>query len=540
MKKTINQIKAELEEIANAHQQVNTFFWGDLLRAWKEEEIEYPLMCAYYPDASFLYNQTELQLVVIIADKHYKDWNINLDEVESDTLQIARDIFNTINSSKRWNNLLRVDGCTVNKFINDTGDECAGHTMTFNIKLRENSGVCGLPMGNYDFDQVVSSGECEDATYTVEYADGTLIESGTIPSGGSKTVTVPDCPTCDDATWTLKDTAGNVLNTGTIASGGSADIVSPDATAVLKDSAGTTLSTTTILSGGTDNITAPDASVTINGDNSFPDIKSGGSENIVVENTEGTPVGAYDGGSSSWVLPNSDINVNSVNEGSVVSVKDIDINVTDSNGSVTPDSVTIVGNTVTIDVPDSSPTPVGATLMRSGAQTVYRTGDDADTKDERRATDFFTLANANPFGTTSRFTDELGGGTYTNNIVIDWSTYDKVAGTVLGYYRLSLSSVNWSTQIDAALALSIGTFTTGWRLWNINECVNILNYNIGNAALSYSPFNNSGTGNYHTSTSRDATFAMKRNGMQVFLDAKSNSSSGIAVRTFTVTGTTLT
>jgi hypothetical protein len=62
----------------------------------------------------------------------------------------------------------------------------------------EVNGYCveAIPMG------VIPSGggECADATYVVEYADGTPIESGTITSGGSVTVVVPDCPECEDAT----------------------------------------------------------------------------------------------------------------------------------------------------------------------------------------------------------------------------------------------------------------------------------------------------------------------------------------------------
>ena len=180
---------------------------------------------------------------------------------------------------------------------------------------------------------------------------------------------------------------------------------------------------------------------------------------------------------------------------------------------------------------------VGATLMKTGQVTSFRTGDDGAFQ-AGRAVDFFTLENAGPFG-TKRFTDELGGQTYANNIVIDWSTYDVNLGKVLGYCRNTIASTDWNTMIDNCLALSIGTFTTGWRLWNMHECVNILNLGIGNTSLNYSPMNNSDSGNFHTSTSRDASFALKRNGMQVFLDAKTNNSSGIAVRTFTVSGTTL-
>jgi hypothetical protein len=76
-----------------------------------------------------------------------------------------------------------------------------------------------------------------------------------------------------------------------------------------------------------------------------------------------------------------------------------------------------------------------AKLMKTGQTTSYRTGDDGDLEVGRNV-DFFTLAENNPFGTTDRFTDELGGSTYTNNIVIDWSTYD--GSTVLGWRRTQM------------------------------------------------------------------------------------------------------
>jgi hypothetical protein len=82
-----------------------------------------------------------------------------------------------------------------------------------------------------------------------------------------------------------------------------------DATANLFDTNGNLLSTTPIASGATEAIIAPDATILINGDNSFPTIPSGGLENIVVENTAGTPVGSYDGNTNSWVLPDTDIEV---------------------------------------------------------------------------------------------------------------------------------------------------------------------------------------------------------------------------------------
>jgi hypothetical protein len=243
-------------------------------------------------------------------------------------------------------------------------------------------------------------------------------------------------------------------------------------------------------------------------------------------------------------LPDSQINVNGSNEGNVVSVKTIDVNITDGTSTVVPDAVSLSGNTLDIEVPGA---PIGAKLIKTGQTTSYRTGDDGDLE-EGRATDFLTLASNNPFGNTNRFTDELGGSTYANDIVIDWSTYN---GTdVLGYYRIPLPSNTWANQIDACLALSISTFTSGWRMANFKEFDNIHSkddtlFSGRFDALNYTPFNIS-LGNYlSTSTSRDASFSIGYllnpfGNFGINLISKSSSYQCIAVRTFTVIGTTLT
>ena len=186
---------------------------------------------------------------------------------------------------------------------------------------------------------------------------------------------------------------------------------------------------------------------------------------------------------------------------------------------------------------------VGATLMKSGQTTSYRTGDDGDLE-AGRATDFTTLASNNPFGNTNRFTDELGGTTYTNNIVIDWSTYD--GATVLGYKRTATNTTSggWNNAIDTSLAISISPFTTGWRLANANEWNNILNRELSNP-LGYAPFS-AFIQSYssHTSTTYKAAPSAYCWGIStlgsIFAKDKNENSSNLAVRTFTVTGTTLT
>jgi hypothetical protein len=188
---------------------------------------------------------------------------------------------------------------------------------------------------------------------------------------------------------------------------------------------------------------------------------------------------------------------------------------------------------------------VGATLMKSGQTTSYRTGDDGDLE-AGRATSFSVLSADNPFGNTNRFTDELGGTTYTNNIVIDWSTYD--GSTVLGISRVAIATgQTWNTAIDDSLSYSVGTFTSGWRLPNIREIMNLMNFaNDQNNILNYSPLNLSSSGRvYWSSTTNLAatTQAYVLNNVGVMnLASKTTSTSYtyFRVRTFTVTETTLT
>jgi hypothetical protein len=180
-----------------------------------------------------------------------------------------------------------------------------------------------------------------------------------------------------------------------------------------------------------------------------------------------------------------------------------------------------------------------AQLMKTGQTVSYRTGDDGDLEAGRN-TSFTVLAENNPFGNTNRFTDELGGQTYTKNIVIDWSTYD--GSTVLGYRRTNFGgAATWNQAIDGCLAVSISPFTSGWRLPNRNEVQNI----ILQSTINYSPLNiTSGNINMWTSTSwtgnpTSLAYAFVFGNATITLLAKTSTADYIPCRTFTVTGTTL-
>ena len=180
-----------------------------------------------------------------------------------------------------------------------------------------------------------------DATYTVEYLNGTPIQSGNIPSGGFQLIQVPNPITCADAVVNVNSVffdnvaSGGTLNIQVRKSSGSNLVGSKqgqhwriaDSTAVLKTSGGATISTTSIRAEESEDITAPDATV---------------------ENSNATYTDTVVSGGT-LVLPDVDVDVNGVNEGMIPSVQNIDIILTDGTNQVTPNDVTVVGNVVTIE-----------------------------------------------------------------------------------------------------------------------------------------------------------------------------------------------
>jgi len=187
--------------------------------------------------------------------------------------------------------------------------------------------------------------------------------------------------------------------------------------------------------------------------------------------------------------------------------------------------------------------PIGAKLLKTGQTVSYKANDDGDLEAGRNSS-FLALLGNNPYGNLKRFLDELGTEIFTNKIVIDWSTYDGT--TVLGYRSTSsATAVSWNDAIDGASAVSIGTFTNKWRLPNVREMQNIMNFGnaFTNGAFNYSPFNNTDTLFWTSNTLNGSTankFYVFNFGFGINFQDQANTLKYIAVRTFTVTGTTLT
>jgi hypothetical protein len=491
------KILQKLDAFCNAHLQIKKFMgeFREQMPNFSTLDERYPVVFATPVSDSEDLNTNQFTLEIYCVDIIQKD-RANINTIVSDCHLILKDMFIYYRDDNDLD--LDVVGTASISFVNNFDlDYVAGAVMTITFEVA-GYGSCEIPM--------------EPIT--------------------------PVTNECEPAILIVKDSDDNILYTLTVDSGDTYTQEISDATAVLKDTSGTVLSTTSILAEGSEDITAPDATYTVQYENGTPiesgSIVSGGS--VLVEIPD--PV----------VCEDVDLYVGEANVGSFPSGSDVFVKVIQDGLEVIPQDVTVVDDEVSIILEDSTPcppVPIGATLMKTGQTISYRTGDDGDIE-AGRDVDFFTLASPNPFNNTNRFTDELGGQTYANDIVIDWSTYN--GATVFGLSRINIATgVNWDTAIDNCLAYSVGSFTSGWRLPNMKEIFNLVNYaNVPGSFINYSPINLNQIGRLYWSSNTviggtSQAYGLNNVGMTAqFVKTSTTFLTYFPVRTFTVTGTTLT
>lgn len=186
-------------------------------------------------------------------------------------------------------------------------------------------------------------------------------------------------------------------------------------------------------------------------------------------------------------VADNDISVNGTLVTSIDATDPLDVLLTDTNANtITPTTVTYHGNHhhLHIEIDTTSFVPVGAKLMKTNQTVSYATGDDGDFEAGRDLS-FDVLWKNNPFGNNKRFTDTLGTQVFSNNWIIDWSTF--ADNKVLGYYVNIGGGVNWATAVSNSLGTHGGF--SGCRLANIRELFNIANFNSAVGCLNYLPFN---------------------------------------------------
>ena len=481
----------KLETFFNAHIQVKKFGgeFREQMPNFSTLDERYPLVYVVPTSETSGMNTNVFTLDIYCVDIIQKD-RANINTILSDTQLILNDLYLYYTDGSDLSIDILVDP-TMTPLNNFDLDYVAGWVGTFTFEVNQYS-VCEIPLEPITPVTV----ECLPANYLVEYQNGTDIQSGTIPSGGSLTIQVPDPIECEPAIAQLVNTNDLLLLTESIDCGTTEQIIAPDGIVHLRKADNATIHIEAIPSGETEN----------------------------------------------YIVANNNITVNQVSPFTIHATDPLNIRLhNQSGGDITPTSVVYNGiaNHVTCTIDTSSFVPVGATLQKTGQTVSYNTGDDGDTE-RGRLTNFLTLPSNNPFGNTNRFTNKNGNQGYGGGVAFDWSTYN--GSTVLAYYFGDSTTRPWATQLTQYTGSTI-VGLNGWNLFNIYEAMNIMDFSFPSGFLyNYPPFNLTRRYMWVSTNQTGATgISTETAGPNPFTNGtKTNGLWGIWVRVCNVSGTNIT
>ena len=155
----LKQIIDDLHNIANHHEQISSFGFGDLhqitMDVESKQEPKYVRMYVMPQPVTFDRNGTIYQLSITIMDKINQDYS-NQSEVMSDTLLIMQDVFTIL-----WQSYTQQSGNFTQDYEPQFGPQVvpflerfetilAGWTMTLNITQLHDYDRCVLPERSFN------------------------------------------------------------------------------------------------------------------------------------------------------------------------------------------------------------------------------------------------------------------------------------------------------------------------------------------------------------------------------------------------------
>jgi hypothetical protein len=486
---TLITLRDALQAFADGHGQIQRIYFGaDDKRAPLLTDAElFPALYVAPIDVVVGQAHNTHRLRIYVYER--------LDSGASDEWENANDTSLILRDIRVWWNAYGIDDILISEdptgqFKTDSElDNLVGYFAEFLFEIPSH-GRCDVPVSIAP----IPPPTCEDASYIVEYANGDPIESGTIPSGGSETIVVPNCPAVDPS-----DVFINGVEIGTTTNGEQFDItveqggvevgsfvggvwVVPecapcdDASFTLVNTDATVLDSGTIASGGSQTITAPDGTVTIRRDGVFyatQAVRSNGSE--------------------------------------------------------------------TVNVISAATTPKGRMPLKTWQTTPQGSGTDGDLE-QGYGVSLLVIPYNNPFGTTERFTAPDGSQTYTDAIACDWLSWNDSTNTVLMIHfgsaptQVLATNRSLSAAITYINGLTVGGYS-GWNMINKNQLEFITENETSLNNLNYAPFN-IGAVAIQTNTAYTATQrAVRATGGGMTLTT--STARTLAVRIGTVSGTVI-
>ncbi len=142
---TLNQILSQLNQIADNHQLINTFGFGDIWEIATSGDIMYPMMWATMENVQISTSaKTETYNFSLYFMDVVKNGEINETEVLSDQLSIAKDVLAQLkHPNYDWS--FDANNSSLEDFTERFTDSVAGWKMTISLVLPFDSNRCVMP-----------------------------------------------------------------------------------------------------------------------------------------------------------------------------------------------------------------------------------------------------------------------------------------------------------------------------------------------------------------------------------------------------------
>ena len=333
---TYLQAVGVIENFANQNEMVQKFgfeFREQMPNIATEDE-RYPLLFVVPIGATPTTNTNEFEIDIYCLDRYTQD-RVNVGSVVSDTQLILAMLTKWLEEGQT--DLDVIHSYPMQPINNDLLDYCGGWVLRVRVEVDMVS-ICEIPLSGveptppepivcepvdiYVGEALAGSFDSGSEVFVTVTQDGfDVIPEDIIVTGDEIDIVLANTTPCADATVNVNGAfwdsvpSGGTENVIVRQSSGSTQVGSKqgqywriaDSTAVLKTTGGTTISTTSIKAEASANIVAPDTTIQVNG----------------------------------------------TTEGTVMAGSTVDVQLSDSGGVVTPDSVTIVGNDLQIVLPDA-------------------------------------------------------------------------------------------------------------------------------------------------------------------------------------------
>jgi hypothetical protein len=141
---TLNQVIKELNTIASAHLQINTFGFGDVSDIAASGDVIYPLMFAMLDGVDVSDGVESVKFSLVFCDI-VKQGEVNETEVLSDQREIAKDVLSQLEEDiYDWQ--FESNGVTLQPFTDRWTDSVSGYVASIVLQLPFISDRCSIPM----------------------------------------------------------------------------------------------------------------------------------------------------------------------------------------------------------------------------------------------------------------------------------------------------------------------------------------------------------------------------------------------------------